>query len=65
MTDDKSTPLSEGEIQRRMDEAVRRALNTPPTPTKELIGKTDRAKSQRESRKLRARRSKPKGGEAS
>ena len=33
-----------------MNNAVRRALNTPPTPTKELVGKSERAIGQRESR---------------
>jgi len=27
------------EIARRRDDAIRRALNTPPKPTKELLGK--------------------------
>jgi hypothetical protein len=45
--------LDELEITRRMDDAVRRALSTPPTPTKKLVGKTERAQSQRESRLLR------------
>lgn len=31
----KDTQLSEGEIARRRDEAVRRALNTPPKPYKD------------------------------
>jgi hypothetical protein len=55
MPNDKNAPLSEGEIQRRMDEAVRRALTTPPTPTKELVGKSERAE-----RLKKARQSKPK-----
>jgi len=48
------------EIKRRMNAGVRRALGTPPLPTKELVGKTERAQSQRESRAIRARRTKPK-----
>jgi len=50
LQDDKDAPLSETEIENRMRNAVRRALNTPPTPTKELIGKSGRAIAQRESR---------------
>jgi hypothetical protein len=53
------------EIERRMVAGIWRALNTPPSPTKDLIGKTERAKNQRESRALRARRAKPKTAEAS
>jgi hypothetical protein len=55
--------LSEDEIKRRMNAAVRRALATPPTPTKELVGKTERAQSQRESRVIIARRTKPRPSE--
>jgi hypothetical protein len=54
-------PRSEEEIARIRDEAIRRALNTPPKPTKELIGKTERAIAQRESRVRKATRSKPEG----
>jgi hypothetical protein len=53
------------EIARRRDDAIQRALNTPHKPTKELIGKTERAKAQRETKALRAHRPKPKDGEAS
>jgi hypothetical protein len=60
MTDDKSDPYSEEEIARRMDAAVRRALNTPPKPHKEMIGKTDRAKEQRKSRVKKVAQSNPK-----
>jgi hypothetical protein len=56
---------SQAEIERRMEAAIRRALHTPPSPTKGLIGKTERAKIQRESRALKARRAKPKSDEAS
>lgn len=31
--------FSEEEIIRRRDDAIRRALNTPPTPQKEMVGK--------------------------
>jgi hypothetical protein len=47
-------------ITHRMNAAVLRALNTPPIPTKELIGKTERAMAQRESRIRKELRSKPK-----
>ena len=57
--------LADDEIERRMTAGIRRALNTPPSPTKDLVGKTERAQNQRESRVVRARRSKPKGGAAS
>lgn len=60
-----SGEYKEDEIERRMIAGIRRALDTPPSPTKDLVGKTERAKSQRESREIRARRAKPEGGEAS
>jgi hypothetical protein len=50
--------LSEDEITRRMDAAVRRALSTPPTQTKELIGKSERAIARRESRVRKKKNSK-------
>jgi hypothetical protein len=56
----KDTSYSDDEIDQRMNNAVRRALSTPPTPTKELVGKTERAQSQRESREIRECRKKPK-----
>jgi len=52
--------LNDEEIERRMKDALRRALNTPPKPLKELIGKGERATAQRESRVRRAAQSKPK-----
>jgi hypothetical protein len=51
--------LPDNEIACRMNDAVRRALNTPPMPAKELIGKSERAIARRESRVRRASRSKP------
>lgn len=60
MPDDEKTNFSEAETERRMNAAVRRALNTAPSPTKELVGKTERAIAQRESRVRKASRSKPK-----
>jgi hypothetical protein len=38
------------ETERRRDEAIRRALGTPPKPQKELVGKSQRAKAQKQSR---------------
>jgi hypothetical protein len=52
--------LAEEEIAQRMRAGLRRALSTPPKPTKQLVGRTERAQSQRESREIRVRRSKPK-----
>jgi hypothetical protein len=52
--------LSDDEIERRMIAGVRRALNTPPKPTKEIVGKTERAQAQRETNRIRkAARLKP------
>jgi hypothetical protein len=45
--------LTKEEIEIRMRDAVSRALNTPPSPTKDLVGKTERAQIQRESREIR------------
>jgi hypothetical protein len=42
--------LSEEEIVRRRDEAIRRALNTPPKPQKEIAGKSGRPPRTRPSR---------------
>jgi hypothetical protein len=49
---------SDEEIAKRRDEAIRRALNTPPKPLKELVGKSERAIAQRESRVRKSARSK-------
>lgn len=35
------------DVIRRRDDAIRRALNMPPTPTKELVRKTTRSKAKR------------------
>jgi hypothetical protein len=61
----KSGELTPEKIESRMVAGIRRALDTPPSPTKTLVGKTERAKNQRESREIRARRAKPESGEAS
>jgi hypothetical protein len=42
--------LSEEEIVHRRDEAIRRALNTPPKPQKEIAGKSGRPPRKRSSR---------------
>ncbi|MGD0762666.1 MAG: hypothetical protein ABR929_05645 [Roseiarcus sp.] len=52
--------FTDEEIARRRDDAIRRAMNTPPKPLKEFVGKTERAQAQRESRVKKAARSKPK-----
>lgn len=61
----KNSAYSDDEIEHRMNAGIRRALSTPPSPTKSLVGKTERAKIQQESRDLKARQAKPKSGEAS
>jgi hypothetical protein len=48
----------EEDIARRRDAALRRALTTPPKPTKDMIGSTERAQEQRalkDRRKVRAK----------
>lgn len=65
MKNSTQSDLSDEEIERRMRAGIKRALSTPPTPAKELVGKTERAKSQKESREIRERQAKPKGGAAS
>ena len=52
--------LPEDEIAKRMNGAIRRALNTPPTPTKEIVGKSERAIARRESRVRKASKVTPK-----
>jgi hypothetical protein len=49
---------SDEEISRRRDEAIRRALNTPPKTHKEMIGKSNHAKAQRKSRVKKTAQSK-------
>ena len=51
--------FSDDEIARRMEAGVRRALNTPPTPTRELVGKTERAQEQRAKKKRKSPTKKP------
>jgi hypothetical protein len=52
--------FSDEEIARRRDDAIRRAMNTPPKPLKAYVGKSERAIAQRGSRVRKAPRSKPK-----
>jgi hypothetical protein len=40
MDDRDDTPLSDDDIARRRDDAIRRALNTPPTPHKQMVGRS-------------------------
>jgi hypothetical protein len=57
-----SGEFSPAEIAKRRDDAIRRALNTPHSPTRDLVGKTERAKQMREAKRRRAEQ---KDGEAS
>jgi hypothetical protein len=52
--------FSPEETARRRDEAIRRALNTPPKPHKAMVGKGKRAKERKQSRVTPSRRAKPK-----
>jgi hypothetical protein len=52
--------IPEDEVVRRRDEAIRRALNTPPKPLKEYVGKSERAIAQQKRRIKKAVQSKPK-----
>jgi len=52
--------ISESDVARRRDDAIRRALNTPHKPLKEFVGKSKRAIAQRKSRVRKAAQSKPK-----
>jgi hypothetical protein len=48
------------ETARRRDDAIRRALNTPPTPHREMVGKAGaRASPKHRSRPLDKRKDKP------
>jgi hypothetical protein len=58
ITDDEE--YSEEEIARRRDDAIRRALKTPPKPLKEFVGKSERAVAHKDSRVRKAARSGPK-----
>jgi hypothetical protein len=60
MADKPEDKFSPAEIARRRDDAIRRALNTPPKPLKELVGRSERAIEQRKKRVRKAAQSKPK-----
>ena len=60
IVNDQKDEFSAQETEKRFTAALRRALTTAPTPTKELIGKTERAQNQRESRAIGAFRTTPK-----
>jgi hypothetical protein len=60
MIDSSDAQYSEEEIAKRRDDAIRRALNTPPKPLKEFIGKSERAIAQRTKRVKKAAQSNPK-----
>lgn len=60
MVEKKDEPYSDAEAHRRFEAGLRRALNTPPIPAKEIAGKSERAILQREARARKAPRSKPK-----
>jgi hypothetical protein len=51
---------TEDEVVRRMNSAVRRALDTPPTHLKDIVGKSDRAATRGKSRVKKAAQTKPK-----
>jgi hypothetical protein len=53
MSDDQ---YSDEETAKRRDEAIRRALNTPPKPNKEYVGKSKHAKARKRSRVKKAAR---------
>ena len=53
MVDKEPDEYSPEETARRADEAIRRALNTPPTPQKEMIGKVGAANRGRPKRQSR------------
>lgn len=55
-----NSEYSDEETASRMNDAVRRALNTPPKRLKEVVGKSERAELLRERRIKRALQSKPK-----
>jgi hypothetical protein len=50
MNDEPDEQYTPEETARRRDEAIRRALNTPPKPQKEIAGKSGRPPRKRSSR---------------
>jgi hypothetical protein len=59
------TELSDEEVAKRRDDAMRRALSTPPKSSKEMLGKTERAQAQRQTKAIRKTQAKPKSDAAS
>jgi hypothetical protein len=59
MIKDSGSQFSDEETVRRRDEAIRRALNTPPKPHKESGGKSEDAKARRKNRVKKAVRLRP------
>ena len=62
MGENSKDDITDDEIARRRDIAIRRALNTAPSPTKKLIGATKSAIPSRTSKKAKGRVPKPKDG---
>ena len=58
--DDDDETYSDEETARRRDNAIRRALNTPPKPLKEFVGKSERAIARRKNRIKKTVQSNPK-----
>jgi hypothetical protein len=50
--------FTEEEIARRRDDAIRRALNTPPKPLKAYVGKSERAVEMKDAKTRKSARSK-------
>jgi hypothetical protein len=61
VSNSKDQMLSEAEIVRRRDEAIRRALNTPPKPQKDMLGKSGRKPKERPASKGRVHKGKTRG----
>jgi hypothetical protein len=57
--DSKDEHYSDEDTERRMKDAIRRALNTPPKPHKEMVGNDKPARASKRSRVTPSRRSKP------
>lgn len=55
-----ASELSEKEIERRRDDAIRRALNTPPKPRKAVSSKRKNEAARKKSRVRKSAQSKPK-----
>jgi hypothetical protein len=55
---DKDPALTEDEIERCRDDAIRRVLDTSPKPNSAYVGKGERAKAKKLSRVAKSRRAK-------